>query len=64
LAVVVGELDDGVDRRAWAEALGEEAGALTVVAGATRAYQKNLPLVGKAVVRLLTRVAGLPPPNP
>jgi len=64
-AVVLAEHDDTVDRSAWAQTLSEDDGALTVVPGASRTYQRNLPLVGKAIARLMARVAGVPlPANP
>jgi alpha/beta superfamily hydrolase len=56
VAVIVPEHDASPNRAQWAEALGSLDAALTVVPGATRAYQRNLPLVGKAVVALLQQV--------
>jgi alpha/beta superfamily hydrolase len=56
LAVIVPELDDAVPRAAWSALLGE---AFTIVPGATRGWQRNLPLVGKAVAALLQRVGGV-----
>lgn len=53
-AVVLPEADDRRRRQAWAACLTE--GALSVIAGADRSYHRNLPHVGKAVVRLLDRV--------
>lgn len=61
VAVVVAELDEQQDRGHWAAALEALEGHFTVVPGATRAYQRNLPLVGKAVAGLLHRVGGSPP---
>jgi alpha/beta superfamily hydrolase len=58
VAVVIAELDDRQDRSGWATALEARDGLFTVVPGATRAYQRNLPMVGKAVVALLDRLAG------
>ncbi|GMU59733.1 MAG: hypothetical protein AMXMBFR34_14960 [Myxococcaceae bacterium] len=55
-AVVLAEADPGQDRGRWATALEAREGLLTVVPGATRAYQRNLPMVGKAVVGLLARL--------
>jgi alpha/beta superfamily hydrolase len=53
VAVVIAEEDPTQDRGRWATALGD---CLTVVPGATRAYQRNLPMVGKAVVALLDQL--------
>jgi alpha/beta superfamily hydrolase len=57
VAVVIAELDDRQDRGGWARVLEARDGLFTVVPGATRAYQRNLPMVGKAVVALLDRLA-------
>ncbi|MEW5737802.1 MAG: alpha/beta hydrolase [Myxococcota bacterium] len=56
--VVLAEEDPSQDRGRWATALEARDGLLTVVPGATRTYQRNLPLVGKAVVSLLARLGG------
>lgn len=53
LAVVVAELDGAQDRGRWATVLGRLEAELAVIPGATRAYQRNLPLVGKAAVSLV-----------
>lgn len=53
LAVILAELDDTQDRAAWAEVLARLEAELTVVPGATRTYQRNLPLVGKAAAALV-----------
>lgn len=58
VAVVVAELDPAQDRGRWATALEAREGHFTVVPGATRAYQRNLPMVGKAVAALLARLGG------
>lgn len=55
-AVVLAEAEPGQDRGRWATALEARGGLLTIVPGATRAYQRNLPMVGKAVVGLLARL--------
>ncbi len=54
LAVILPELEPLEVRQGWADRL--EEGALTVVRGADRSYQRNLPQVGKAIVSLLQRV--------
>lgn len=59
LAVIVAEHDEGQDRGRWAAVLERHDGALTVVPGATRSYQRNLPLVGKAAASLVSRAGGL-----
>lgn len=57
LSVVMPELDPVERRRAWAARL--EPWQLSLVAGSDRAYHRNLPQVGKAVVALLQRVGTL-----
>lgn len=57
VAVIIGEHDERQDRAAWASALAPSGGQLEVVPGAGRTYQRNLPMVGKAMVALLARVA-------
>jgi alpha/beta superfamily hydrolase len=47
-----------VDRLAWSNALTALGRGLTLIPGADRSYQRNLPLVGQAVVHLLQRVSG------
>lgn len=59
VAVVLPELGEPSDRGRWATGLEARGGHLTVVPGATRAYQRNLPLVGKAVAALVTRLGGM-----
>jgi alpha/beta superfamily hydrolase len=58
LAVIVAELDETQDRGRWAAALERHEGVFTVVPGATRTYQRNLPLVGKAAASLVGRAGG------
>jgi alpha/beta superfamily hydrolase len=58
VSVVLAELDALVDRGQWATRLEAHGGHLTVVPGATRAYQRHLPMVGRAVVALLARLGG------
>lgn len=55
LLVVLAELDDRAPRAAWAEALERIGGVLVVVPGAGRGWQRNLPVVGKAVSSLMQR---------
>jgi alpha/beta superfamily hydrolase len=55
VAVVVGEHDPTQDRVGWSVALQELGGEFTVVPGANRAFQRNLPMVGKAVGALVER---------
>jgi len=52
LAVVLAE-HDPQDRGQWASTLERFGGAFTLVPGATRTYQRNLPLVGQAVASLM-----------
>lgn len=52
VGVVLPELDVHADRMNLGEALAPRDGMLTVVPGATRAYQRNLPQVGRAVAAL------------
>jgi uncharacterized protein len=56
VSVIFGELDERCDRAAWGAALEALAGHLEIVPGAGRTYQRNLPMVGKAVVALLAKV--------
>ncbi len=58
VCVVVAEHDAAQDRAAWAQALEVHGGLLTVIPGADRSWQRNLPLVGKAVAALVARAAG------
>jgi hypothetical protein len=52
--VVLPELEGSGPRREWAGKVDD--GALTIVLGSDRSYQRNLPQVGKAVVALLRQV--------
>ncbi|MFZ5446941.1 MAG: alpha/beta hydrolase [Myxococcota bacterium] len=61
LAVVLAERDETQDRGSWAAALEPLDGVLTIVAGATRTYQKGLPEVGKAVASLVGRAGARRP---
>lgn len=63
LAVIVAEHDERQDRGRWAAVLERHDGAFTVVPGASRTYQRNLPLVGKAAASLVGR-AGSGRPEP
>lgn len=54
-AVVVAELDDSQDRARWSAVLARHEADFTVIPGATRAYQRNLPLVGKAAAALMAK---------
>ena len=58
LAVIVAELDDRQERGRWAAVLERLEGTFTVVPGATRTYQRNLPMVGKAAAALVRRAGG------
>lgn len=60
LAVILAERDPQ-DRRGWSEVMQRKGGALTVVPGADRAWQRNLPLVGRAVAALVMRAGGRAP---
>jgi alpha/beta superfamily hydrolase len=59
VAVVLPELGETSDRGRWATGLDARGGHLTVIPGATRAYQRHLPMVGKAVAALLARLGGM-----
>lgn len=63
LGVVIGEHDTQQDRPGWSEVLQHLGGEFTVVPGANRAFQRNLPMVGKAVAALVER-AGRSAPTP
>jgi alpha/beta superfamily hydrolase len=61
LAVVIAELDPSQDRGRWSAVLEGHQADFVVVPGATRTYQRNLPLVGKAAASLVGRAgAGRP----
>ena len=55
LAVIIAELDEGQDRGRWAAVLERLEATFTVVPGASRTYQRNLPQVGKAAASLVGR---------
>ena len=57
LAVIMAEEDSAQDRGRWAAVLERHEAVFTIVPGATRTYQRNLPLVGKAAASLV-RLAG------
>lgn len=59
VCVVLPELDERFDRPAWASAALPREDTVDVIPGATSTYQRNLPMVGKAVVALLARAARL-----
>ncbi len=58
LAVVVAEQDETQDRARWAAVLARLEADFVVIPGATRAYQRNLPMVGKAAASLVGRAGG------
>jgi hypothetical protein len=58
LAVIIAELDDRQERGRWAAVLERHDAAFTIVPGASRTYQRNLPLVGKAAASLVRRAGG------
>ncbi len=55
LMVVVAEHDATVDRPLWSAVLQGLGAHFAVIPEATRTYQRNLPLVGKAVVSLVEK---------
>lgn len=57
LAVILAE-HDPQERLGWSRLLERKAGALTLVPGADRAWQRNLPQVGRAVAALVLRAGG------
>lgn len=60
LLVVVAELDQRLPRAALAAAVGQAGGRLAVIEKADPAFTRNLPMVGKAAVHLLKRLAPSP----
>ncbi len=54
-AVVVAEEDRAQERGRWASVLERLGGDFSVIPGASRAYQRNLPMVGRAVAALMGR---------
>jgi alpha/beta superfamily hydrolase len=57
VTVIAGAQDDSIDREGFGLELERFDGALELVPGASKTYQRNLPMVGKAIVALLTRCA-------
>lgn len=57
VTVVVAWEDETQDRGAWAAVLERLGGEFAVIPGASRSFQRNLPLVGKAVASLVERAA-------
>lgn len=55
MAVVVAEDDAAQERGRWAAVLERLGGDFSVIPGATRSYQRNLPMVGKAAASLMGR---------
>lgn len=55
VTVVAGAQDESIDRQAFGAELERFDGILELVPGASRTYQRNLPLVGKAIVALLAK---------
>lgn len=53
LGVVLAEHDEGHDRGHWAAVLGRLDARMSVIPGATRSFQRNLPQVGQAVAALV-----------
>ena len=58
LAVIIAELDERQERGRWAAVLERHGATFTIVPGASRTYQRNLPLVGKAAASLVRRAGG------
>lgn len=56
-AVVVAEEDRAQERGRWAAVLERLGGDFSVIPGASRTYQRNLPMVGKAAASLVGRAA-------
>lgn len=63
LAVIIAEHDAGQDRGRWAAVLARHEAAFTVIPSASRSYQHNLPMVGKAAASLVERAGGRPVPG-
>ncbi len=55
IAVVAGAQDESVDREGFGLELERFDSVLELVPGASKTYQRNLPLVGKAIVALMAR---------
>ncbi|MFT3709290.1 MAG: alpha/beta hydrolase [Archangium sp.] len=58
LGVVVGEHDDTQERGRWAAVLDRLEGRFTLIPGANRTFQRNLPMVGQAVASLFSTLTG------
>ncbi|MBL8909435.1 MAG: alpha/beta hydrolase [Archangium sp.] len=58
LGVVVAEHDSSQERGRWAAVLERLDGRFTLIPGANRTYQRNLPMVGQAVASLLSDLTG------
>jgi len=58
VTVIVAWDDESQDRGGWSAALGPLGADFTVIPGASRSFQRNLPMVGKAVASLVTRASG------
>jgi alpha/beta superfamily hydrolase len=58
LGVVVGEHDTTQERGRWASVLDRLEGRFTLIPGANRTFQRNLPMVGQAVASLLSTLTG------
>jgi hypothetical protein len=58
LGVVVAEHDASQERGRWAAVLERLEGHFTLIPGASRTFQRNLPMVGQAVASLLATLTG------
>lgn len=58
VGVVVAEHDSAQERGRWAAVLERLEGRFFVIPGATRTYQRNLPMVGQAVASVLADLTG------
>ena len=56
-AVIVAEEDRSQERGRWAAVIERLGGDFAVIPGASRTYQRNLPMVGKAAASLVGRAA-------
>jgi hypothetical protein len=54
LGVVVAEHDAAQDRGRWASVLDRLEGTFSLIPGAHRTFQRNLPMVGQAVASLVS----------
>ncbi len=55
LGVIVAEHDEGQNRGQWAALADRVDGNFTIIPGTSRSFQRNLPMVGKAVVEVMVR---------